>query len=268
VQLDDIARRLVQALSAVAQLGVRARALLAGVGRQLDAVDGEHLSADQAQAVAGQQHLRKQRLDLLAQLAHELGNVGVARLRVATNSHELHVLRTGALDRAAGDQPPAVGQKNDLEHDARVVGTGAGFVVAETRVQPRQVQFMIDQQIQREFERATLDLLVQHHGQQPRAAIYGLVAGHGIGMSDAMPLSTVAAAAAMTSFKDRGRVFAQPQRKANLRRSRAAAEGTQRSRDARPLGVRLSVGLGSGVTVNARRFGASHGFFNTRTVPQ
>src|SRR5512138_3828046 len=41
VQLDDLVGRLVQASGAVAQFGVGAAALLAGVGWQLDAVDGE-----------------------------------------------------------------------------------------------------------------------------------------------------------------------------------------------------------------------------------
>jgi len=48
VALDDLAR------GAMAQLGVGAAALLARVGRQLDAVDGEQVPADQTLAVAEQ----------------------------------------------------------------------------------------------------------------------------------------------------------------------------------------------------------------------
>jgi hypothetical protein len=41
VQLDHLARGLVQAIGAVSQFGMRAAALLAGVGGQLHAVDGK-----------------------------------------------------------------------------------------------------------------------------------------------------------------------------------------------------------------------------------
>ena len=60
-----------------------AAAFLAGVGGELDAINGEHLAADEAQAVASEQHLGEERLDLVGQLAHEFGDVGVAGLAVA-----------------------------------------------------------------------------------------------------------------------------------------------------------------------------------------
>lgn len=45
-------------------------------------------------------------------------------------------------------------QQHDLEHHARVVGALTRLVVAELRVQRRQVQFVVDQMLQRELERA------------------------------------------------------------------------------------------------------------------
>ena len=78
VQGHDLGGGLVQPLGTVGQLGVGAAALFAGVAGQLDAVDGEHGLADQAQAVAGHEHLGEQRADLGPELAHELGDVGVA----------------------------------------------------------------------------------------------------------------------------------------------------------------------------------------------
>ena len=92
VRLEDLARGLVQALGAVRQLGVGAAALFAGVGRQLDTVDGEHFFADQAQPVADQQYLGEQSLDVIAELTHKLGDVGVAGLAVAAEGDELHII--------------------------------------------------------------------------------------------------------------------------------------------------------------------------------
>ncbi len=178
MQLDDLVGRPLQPLGAMQQLGVGAAPLLAGVGRQLDAVDGEHLTPDQPEPIAGEQDLGEQRPDLLAQLAHELGDVGVAGLGIATDGDELDVVQAGLLDAAAGDQPPAIGQQHDLEHDARVVGAGAHLIVAKARIERREVQFVIDQVVQREFEAAGLDLFTEHHGQQPWVAVYRLVSGH------------------------------------------------------------------------------------------
>jgi hypothetical protein len=48
---------------------------------------------------------------------------------------------------------------HDLAHHARVVGAGAGLVVVESGIESGQVQLMVDQVIQRELERAGLDLL-------------------------------------------------------------------------------------------------------------
>lgn len=143
VQLDHLACGLVQAIGAVAQLRVRAASLFAGVGGQLHPVDGEHLPPDQALPVAGDEHLREQRQDLLAQFANELGNVRVARLRVAADRHEQYVLATGLLDSATGDHAPAVSQQHDLEHHPRVVRAGACLVIAKARIQRRQVQLVV-----------------------------------------------------------------------------------------------------------------------------
>ena len=49
----------------------------------LDAVDGKHLSPDQALGIAGHQNLAEQRFDLGAEVGYKLGDVGVAGLAVA-----------------------------------------------------------------------------------------------------------------------------------------------------------------------------------------
>jgi hypothetical protein len=123
-RLHDLVGRLVQAPCTMAQFLMGAAALFAGVGGEFDAVDGEHLATDQALRIAGHQHLGKQWLDLLAKVAHELGDVCMAGLAVAADGDELHIALAGALDGTAGNQALAVGQQHHLEHDPRVVGTG------------------------------------------------------------------------------------------------------------------------------------------------
>lgn len=103
--------------------------------------------------------------------------MGVARLAVAAEGDELNVVQAGRFDAARGDQPTAVAQQHDLEHDARVVGAGTGLIVAKACIQGAQVQLIVDQVIERELG-AGLDLLAQHHRQEPGIAINGLVSGH------------------------------------------------------------------------------------------
>src|SRR6266567_356467 len=81
------------------------------------------------------------------------------------------------LPKSDGDQAPAIGQQHDLEHDARVIGAGTGLIVAKTRIEIGQLQFVVDQVIERKLECAGLDLLAQYNGQEARAAIDGFVAG-------------------------------------------------------------------------------------------
>lgn len=179
VQADDLVGRLVQAPGAVQQFGVGTATLLAGVAGKFDAVDGEHIASDEALRVAGHEYLTEQRLDLFAQATDELGDVGVAGLAVATDGDELDVAGTGAFYRPAGDDAMAVGQQYHLEHDARVVGTGAYLVVVESRIQCAEVQFVVDQVVQCEGEAARFDLFTQHYRQHQAVALLGLVAGHG-----------------------------------------------------------------------------------------
>jgi len=70
-----------------------------------------------------------------------------------------------------------IGRQDNLEHDARIVGAGADFVIVEARTQCVEVQLMIDHVVQSELEGAALDLLGQHHGQQARAAVNGFERG-------------------------------------------------------------------------------------------
>ena len=104
-------------------------------------------------------------LNLRPELTHEFGDVGVAGLAVAAEGDELNVVQAGVFDAPARYQTTAVGQQDDLEHDARVAGAGAAFVVVEACIQCVEVQLMINQVVQGELEGAALDLFGQHHGQ-------------------------------------------------------------------------------------------------------
>ena len=69
-------------------------AFFAGVRRELDVIDVEHVPADQSLGIAGHQDLAEQRFDLDAQVGDELGNLGVAGLIVAADGNELNVACT------------------------------------------------------------------------------------------------------------------------------------------------------------------------------
>jgi hypothetical protein len=79
---------------------------------------------------------------------------------------------------AARYQALAVGQQDDLEHDAWVIGAGADFIVLELGVHGGEVEFVVDQIVQCEGKTAGDDLFRQHDWQQQAVALLGFVAGH------------------------------------------------------------------------------------------
>ena len=106
---DHLLDGALHAVRLVCQLGKAAAALLAGVAGQLDAINGEHVSANQTLGIAGEQHLGEQGLNLGRQLADEFGDGGELGCAVTGQGHEEDVLAAGALDAAAGDEAPAIG---------------------------------------------------------------------------------------------------------------------------------------------------------------
>ena len=104
----------------------------------------------------------------------------MCRVAVATDGDELNIAGTGLFNGAAGDQTLAVGQQDDLEHDTRVVGAGADFIVLELGIQRGQIKLVVYQIIQCEGKTAGDDLLRQNDGQQQAIAVLGFVAGHGL----------------------------------------------------------------------------------------
>lgn len=75
--------------------------------------------------------------------------------------------------------PCEIGEQHDLEqHGGRIRGR-ARRVAPEPRVEVRQVDFVVEQVIQRVLERARQQLAGEVHRQKLRIRIEGLVAGHG-----------------------------------------------------------------------------------------
>lgn len=87
-------------------------------------------------------------------LATNFGVVAVAGLAVTADGNELDVALACGFNRAAGDQALAVGQQDNLEHDARVVGAGAYLIVLELGIERAELEFVIDHVVQREGKAA------------------------------------------------------------------------------------------------------------------
>lgn len=112
------------------ELGPGAAFSLAGVARQLHAVDGEHLAADQTLHIADERDRRERVGDFVAETANETCNRGEVRSRIPGQGDEGDVFSTGAFDRSAADDAAAVGKQDQLEQDSGRVSGSAGVVVA------------------------------------------------------------------------------------------------------------------------------------------
>jgi hypothetical protein len=192
------------------EVGAAAALGLGGVAGELHAVDGEHVAADETLAVAHHEHLGEDTGDGLAVIGNEGGNGAVVRLAVTAQRDEDDVVPAGGLDAARADDAAAVGEEHDLEQHAGVVRGGAGQVVPEHRGERREVEFVIDEHVQRMLEGAGKDLLGEVHGDELGLHIDVPVARHldhpcSNEVAQMMP-------SAMPRGKGREGVFLQPQR--------------------------------------------------------
>lgn len=151
----------------------------AGVGRELDPVDGKHLAADQSLAVAQGEHLCKKLGGEVAHLRNEGGQGGEVGLAVSGQGDEEDVVAAGGFDLAARNDAPAVGEKDDLEEDGGIVGGSAFDVVVVAGVESGEVEFFVHQMTKGEFKGARLDLPVEIHRQEFHALVDGFESGHG-----------------------------------------------------------------------------------------
>ena len=81
------------------------------------------------------------------------------RSLVAGQGDEGNVVAAGAFNLAAADDALRIGEQNDFEQNCRRVGGGTGLVVPVANVKAGEIQFMVDQIIQRMFEAAGEQLL-------------------------------------------------------------------------------------------------------------
>jgi len=72
----------------------------------------------------------------------------VAGLGIATERDELNVAHTRMFNGAAGYHALAVGQQDNLEHDAWIVRARADFIIFESRIHGLEVKLMFDQIVQ------------------------------------------------------------------------------------------------------------------------
>ena len=160
------------------KVGAGATFLLAGVARQLDAVDGKHFASDQALPVAQGENLSEEPGDFVTQAADESGNGGPVRGTVAGEGNESDVLTAGVFDSATADDALAVGEQNNFEQSARQVGASTGGVVAAAPVKAGQIDFVVDQVVQCVLEGTGHQLPLQIHGNEPRTRVDHFVTRH------------------------------------------------------------------------------------------
>ena len=153
--------------------------LFGGLGGQLAPVNGEHLLADQSQLVAHHQHLVEEFSDLLMRAGNKLCNGSEVGATVGRDDHEHHIFPTQGFDFATAGDASRVGQQHDLEQDGRIVGRAAVLVIVKAMVKDAQVEFVIDQVMDRVLEGSGQDLLIEgdrNHDQLVVVVIFEL--GH------------------------------------------------------------------------------------------
>lgn len=139
----------------------RAAALLGGVARQLDAVDGEHLASDQPLTITDREHLGEDLRNLVTERTNETGDRGEVRLAVAGEGDEDGMLAAQAFNAATADDTLRVGEQHELEQRRRRIGRRAGSIIAEACIERGQVDLVFEQVIERMLEGAGQQLALQ-----------------------------------------------------------------------------------------------------------
>ena len=168
-----------QLLRLLRELGARAAAMLRCVAGQLDPIDRQHLAPDQSLAITHREHRRKDLGDFIAQRAHEVGNRREMRRGHAAQGHERHVFLAQALDRPAAHDTLGVRKQHHLEQHRRRVRGRARCIVPEPGVKVRQIDFVVEQVVERVLERARQQLAGEVDRDELRVRVQRLVSGHG-----------------------------------------------------------------------------------------
>ena len=168
---DDLPDNLLHLLFLFGKVFLGSAPFLRGVGGELDTVDGKHLLADEVHLVTDEEDFEKELDDLLIKGRDEVGNGGEVGGGIAGEGHEDDVLPTALLYLPAGGDAPGVGIEDDLEQDGGIIGGGAGIVIAVAGIEDGEVEFVIDQVVQRVLEGAGEDLLVKGDGNELALAV-------------------------------------------------------------------------------------------------
>jgi len=160
------------------EVGPHPAPALGRIARKLHAVDGEHLAPDQALLVTDGEHRGEHVRDVGAEGAHELRDGREVRGGVPAERDEGHVLAAEPLDGPAAHDPVRIRTQHDREQHRGRVRRRPGVVVAEARVEARQVDRVGQEVVRRVLEGAGQELPGQVDGQKARAPVDMLVAGH------------------------------------------------------------------------------------------
>jgi pimeloyl-ACP methyl ester carboxylesterase len=179
--------QLQQLLHFFAQLGLdpvgmlpRQGLVLAGVGRDLGAVQRDVAQLQALHLSRQHQHLDEQLLDLRQEAPAEAGNAVVVGLRVRSNEAKRHRVVTGALDLAAGVHASGVAVHQQAQQHRRVVRIAAASGVLADQL--AQVQ-LVDDFDNKARQMILWQPLVHRRRQQVGSvSIYGNEAAHAVGV--------------------------------------------------------------------------------------
>ncbi len=128
--LQVVANQHLQFLALGFQLLERSRPPFYRIARQLAAVDGEELVAQQALLMTHQQDLLKHGFDLGRETADKAGDGGDVRHGIAGQGLENDVALAASFNLAAGRNAFGIGKQDDLEQDSGIVSRATIVVVA------------------------------------------------------------------------------------------------------------------------------------------
>ena len=135
--------------------------------------------SEQTLLVAYQQYLLKDGFNSVRVATDKAGNARKVRHRIAGQSLEDNIVLTLPLNLATGGDALRVSKQNNLEQYGGVIGLATAAIVVVLVVESRQVNMVINEVMQREFEGAGLDLLFEiDHNHRILIVIIGFEVGH------------------------------------------------------------------------------------------
>ena len=128
--------------------------------------------------VADEEYLGEDAGDIVAQRCNKPGDSGEVRPAVAGQRDKGDVFAAGAPDAAAADNAHGVREQDNLQKHGGRIGGCPRHVVAVTRIETREIEFVVDQVVHGMFEGAGQKLLLQVDGEKAWAGVDVFVARH------------------------------------------------------------------------------------------